>query len=120
MKLFKKIAIAAALSVTSAMTVGVAAAQDYMTWNDIDPYGSLMYDQWGNEHRVDPYAYDSVVDIYGNVYSSDYGIDNSLDTYDLTFNNPTASTWDTGSSSTYVPYESPVDSHQAFINSIWE
>jgi hypothetical protein len=119
MKLLKKIALTAALSIATLTSVGAASAQDYMGWVDIDPYGSLMYDQWGNEHRVDPFAYDTQVDIYGNQISSYNGtLDPGLSTYDLTFTNPYASTPTV--TDTYVPYSNPTDSHQSFINSIWE
>ncbi|MGI9326153.1 MAG: hypothetical protein ACR2PZ_13095 [Pseudomonadales bacterium] len=116
----KTLALAAVLTCVS----GVAAAQDYNNWGVIDPYGLQMQDQWGGIHYTDPYAYDSQVDIYGNVITSDYGqLDPSLDYYDLT---PVPGAYSNGSSGssasggTYVPYTNPTDSHQSFINSIWE
>ncbi len=107
-------------------------AQDYNNWSNIDPYGMQMQDQWGNVHYVDPYAYDSQVDAYGNVISNYHGqLDSNLDYYDLQTVQPS---WDSGYSSgyssgfssgsstidTYVPYTNPTDSHQSFINAIWE
>ena len=102
-----------------------AFAQDYNNWGVIDPFGLQMEDQWGNIHYADPYAYDSQVDAYGNVISSDYGyLEPSLDYFELTPVQPSwnsgSSSYDSGSSSTYVPYTNPTDSHQSFINSIWE
>jgi len=116
----KSLAIAVAALTALA---GTAAAQDYNNWGVIDPYGLQMEDEWGNIHYVDPYAHDSQVDIYGNVISSDYGqLDPSLDFHDLTPVQPDTS-WSveplTGDD-TYVPYVQPADSHEAFINSIWE
>ncbi|MEQ9434216.1 hypothetical protein, partial [Hyphomonas sp.] len=91
----------------------------YWAEGSISPWGMEMYDDYGNSHFVDPYAYDSQADIYGNIYSSDSGyMDPQIGMSDLYSTNPYAA--DTGSSSTYVPYENPVDSHQSFINSIWE
>lgn len=128
----KTIASAAVL----ACAATTAMAQDYNNWGVIDPYGMQMQDQWGNTHYVDPYAYDSQVDIYGNVISSYHGnLDSSLDYYDL---QPVQPDWNSGYSSgysggyssglssgsstidTYVPYTNPTDSHQSFINAIWE
>ena len=108
-----------------------ALSQDYNEWGAIDPYGMQMQDQWGNTHYVDPYAYDSQVDMYGNVVSSYDGyMDPSLNYYDL---QPVQPSWNSGYSSgfssgsstsgaidTYVPYSNPTDSHQSFINAIWE
>lgn len=101
---------------------GTASAQDYLDWapGSISPWGMEMYDPYGNSVFVDPYAYDSQVDMYGNVISSYSGdLDPSLNYYDLSPTNP-YSTWDSGSTSTYVPYENPTSSHESFINSIWE
>jgi len=119
---FKALAISAAAAFAIA---GAAAAQDYNNWGVIDNSGLQMEDQWGNTHYVDPYAYDSQVDIYGNVISSDYGqLDPSLDYYELTPVQPDTSYggYDYGSTTTdtYVPYESPSNSHESFINSIYE
>ncbi len=102
-----------------------AIAQDYNNWGVIDPYGLQQVDQWGNIHYTDPYAYDSQVDIYGNVISSGSGMmDPSLDYYNLT---PVQSGGSYGgyssgstTSSTYVPYPGTTDSHKSFINSIWK
>lgn len=116
-KTIRKIAAAAVLLTVS----GLVAAQDYNNWGVIDPYGLQMQDQWGNIHYTNPYAYDSQVDMYGNVIYSDQGtLDQSQDYYDLT-PVPSASTYSAPvSSGSYVPYTNPVDSHQSFINSIWE
>lgn len=104
------------------LIAGTAAAQDYNNWGVIDPYGLQQTDQWGNIHYTNPYAYDSQVDAYGNVISSDSGMmDPSLDYYDLTPVQPSG--YYGGSSSTSsssVPYPNTTDSHQSFINSIWE
>lgn len=116
---FKNCVIAIVLSCAASSV----AAQDYNNWGVIDPYGLQMTDQWGNIHYTDPYAYDSQVDMYGNVITSDSGmLDPSLDYYDLTpVPNPYYDNATSGSSnSTYVPYTNPTDSHQSFINSIWE
>ncbi len=106
-------------------TAGSAFAQDYNNWGVIDPYGLQMQDQWGNIHYTNPYAYDSQVDAYGNVIYSENGyLEPSLDYYELTPVQPSwnsgSTGYDSGSSSTYVPYANPTDSHQSFINSIWE
>ena len=112
-----------------------AFSQDYNNWGVIDPYGMQMQDQWGNLHYVDPYAYDSQVDMYGNVISSYHGqLDPSLDYSNL---QPVQPSWNGGYSSgyssgfssssstsgvidTYVPYSNPSNSHESFINAIWE
>tara|TARA_R110000850_G_C9721228_1_gene442283 strand:+ start:298 stop:657 length:360 start_codon:yes stop_codon:yes gene_type:complete len=119
MKTFTKSALIALVALTGAL--GTASAQDSGYWAEgsISPWGMEMYDDYGNSHFVDPYAYDSQADIYGNIYSSDSGyMDPQIGMSDLYSTNPYAA--DTGTSSTYVPYENPVDSHQSFINSIWE
>ncbi|MEN1728953.1 MAG: hypothetical protein AAGJ52_10995 [Pseudomonadota bacterium] len=126
----KTIATAALLTCTAA----TAFAQDYNNWGVIDPYGMQMQDQWGNVHYVDPYAYDSQVDMYGNVISSYHtNLDPSLNYYDL---QPVQPSWNSGYSGgyssgfssgstsgvidTYVPYTNPSNSHESFINAIWE
>ncbi len=87
----------------------------------IDPYGLQMQDQWGNTHYTDPYAYDSQVDMYGNVISSDYGqLDPSQDFYDLTPVPYDSGSGFSTSGGTYVPYTNPKNSQQSFINSVWE
>ena len=109
-----------AIAAATVCLTGIASAQDYNDWSSISPYGLEMQDQYGGIHYVDPYAYDSQVDVYGNVYSSyGYEMDPGLGMYDLT---PAwqDNSYSSGSSSTYGPYENPVDSHQSFINSIWE
>lgn len=120
MKLFAK---ATAIALVALTAVGAASAQDSGYWAEgsISAWGMEMYDQYGNSHFVDPYAYDSQVDLYGNVYSSDSGyFDPQIGMEDLYHTNPYATDYGSTSSSTYVPYENPVDSHQSFINSIWE
>ena len=111
-------------SVAVLCAASTSFAQDYNNWGVIDPYGLQMQDQWGNIHYTNPYAYDSQVDIHGNVVYSENGyLDQSLDYYELTPVQPSYNSgYDTGStgSSTYVPYANPTDSHQSFINSIWE
>lgn len=99
-----------------------AIAQDYNNWGVIDPYGLQQMDQWGNIHYTNPYAYDSQVDAYGNVISSDGGMmDSSPDYYELTPVQPSGYYGSSGStSSTYVPYPNTTDSHKSFINSIWD
>ncbi|KCZ93430.1 hypothetical protein [Hyphomonas johnsonii] len=121
MKSFTK--TAAAVIVALSAFAGAASAQDYGYWAEgsISPWGMEMYDQYGDSHYVDPYAYDSQVDNYGNVYSSYSGeMDPSIGMYDLSPISPNPYDYSSGGSSTYVPYENPVDSHQSFINSIWE
>ncbi|KCZ93406.1 hypothetical protein [Hyphomonas johnsonii] len=116
----------AAASAALAILAGTAAAQDYNNWGEISPWGSTMVDEWGNEHYVDPYAYDSQVDMYGNVISSYNGeLDPSLDYYDLTPVQPGydySGGYGSGgsTSSSDLPYSQPADSHEAFINSIYE
>ena len=122
MKLFAK---ATAIALVALTAVGAASAQDSGYWAEgsISAWGMEMYDQYGNSHFVDPYAYDSQVDLYGNVYSSDSGyFDPQIGMEDLYHTNPYATDYGStsSSSSTYVPYANPVDSHQSFINSIWE
>ncbi len=106
------------------LLTNAATAQDYNDWGVIDPYGLQQTDQWGNIHYTDPYAYDSQVDAYGNVISSDSGtMDSSQNYYDLTPVQTGGSYggYSSGStSSTYVPYPNTTDSHKSFINSIWE
>lgn len=118
--IMKKITAAAALT----LFANVSSAADYNNWGVIDPYGLQQVDQFGNIYYTDPYAYDSQVDIYGNVISSDYGtLAPSLDYYDLTPVQPYSSgygSYGTSSTSTYVPYNNPKDSHEKFINAIWE
>ena len=109
---------------------GVASAQENFWDGEIDPYGRVMYDQFGDVHYADPYATDSMVDIYGNVISTDNG---QFDPYygggdyqHLFTQDPTSSYYETPAFETpsyeapYVPYAQPEDSHQAFINSIYE
>ena len=104
--------------------LGTAAAQDSGYWAEgsISPWGMEMYDDYGNSHFVDPYAYDSQVDIYGNVYSNDYGyMDPQVGMNDLYHTNPYAA--DTSSSSSYYdtnPYAGATTSHEKFLESIWE
>ena len=121
MKTLKTLIIAA---VSLAAAAGIASAQDYMDWSSISPYGLEMQDQYGDIHYVDPYAYDSQVDIYGNVYSSyGYEMQPGIGMYDLT---PAwqDNSFSTGtSSSTYFdtnPYAGATDSHSKFLESIWE
>ncbi len=101
-----------------------ASAQYYGNWAEgsISPWGMEMYDDYGNSHFVDPYAYDSQVDIYGNVYSNDYGyMDPQVGMNDLYHTNPYAA--DTSSSSSYYdtnPYAGATTSHEKFLESIWE
>ena len=66
MKTLIKTAIAAIIAASAA---GTAAAQDYQNWDGMTNWGVPMYDQFGDVHYVDPYAYDSQVDMYGNVVS---------------------------------------------------
>ncbi|MEM9738558.1 MAG: hypothetical protein AAF829_01725 [Pseudomonadota bacterium] len=118
-----KIALAALALVTAA--TGTASAQDYNDWSTISPWGLEMVDQFGNTHYVDPWAHDSQVDAYGNVYSDYYGqMDNSVGMYDLTpsWTDDTSTGWASDSSSYYdsAPYASPSNSHEAFINSIYD
>lgn len=117
----KTFALAAfALTAAAAAATGTAAAQDYNDWSTISPYGLEMVDPYGNTVYVDPYAYDSQVDNYGNVVSSYTGqLDPSLGYYDL------APAWsnDTSSSSSYYdtnPYAGATTSHDKFLEMIWE
>ncbi len=124
MKLFAKTTAIALVALTS--LVGAASAQDSGYWAEgsISPWGMEMFDEYGNSHFVNPYAYDSQADIYGNIYSSDSGyLDPQIGMSDLYHTNPYATDYGSSSTSTYepyVPYANPVDSHQSFINSIWE
>ncbi len=118
----KNIATAAALT----LGAGLASANDFDNWGVIDPYGLQQVDQYGNIYYTDPYAYDSVVDAYGNVISNYNGtIEPASGYYDLTPVQPAGGyssygSYGASSSSTYVPYPNATDSHQKFINAIWE
>lgn len=113
MKLFNTRKIAklalAALAFTAAHT-GVASAQDYNDWSSISPWGLEMQDEYGDIHYVDPYAYDSQVDIYGNVYSDYTGqMDPGIGMYDLTpawQDNSGYGGYDAGSSYSWSEYDS--------------
>ncbi len=128
MKTLNKIALIASLAIATLGLTNTASAQDSGYWAEgsISPWGMEMYDQYGDSHFVDPYAYDSQVDYYGNVYSSDSGyMDPQIGMNDLYHTNPYAtdtysSGYDTSTTSTYVPYSNPTSSHESFINSIWE
>ena len=122
----KKTITSILIAATAVATLGgVASAQESFFDGEIDPYGRVMYDQFGDVHYTDPYATDSMVDAYGNVIyreqgefdpyygNGDFG---HLYTQDPTANFDSSSTF----SSTYVPYEQPADSHEAFINWIYE
>lgn len=100
--------LALAASAAAALTAGAANAQDYTDWSTMSAYGLEMVDQFGNIHYVDPYAYDSQVDIYGNVYSNyNYGMDPSIGMYDLTPSNQgSAYEWSEYDSSAYTSSES--------------
>ncbi|MEM0986015.1 MAG: hypothetical protein AAGJ32_07195 [Pseudomonadota bacterium] len=90
----------------AAAGAGAASAQDYNDWSSISPWGLEMQDQYGDIHYVDPYAYDSQVDIYGNVYSDYNGeMDPSIGMYDLT---PAwqDNSYDTGSEYSWSEYDS--------------
>jgi len=114
----------ASLALAAAVT-GTAAAQDYNDWSSISPWGLEMQDEFGNFHYVDPYAYDSQVDQYGNVYSSYDGyLDPSLGMYDLTPAWPDTS-YGTGGSDSFSyldtnPYAGATSSHEQFLEYIWE
>ena len=122
MKTLIKTAVAAIIAVSAAAS---AAAQDYTNWNGIDPYGVPMVDQFGDIHYVDPYAYDSQVDAYGNVHSSYTGElePNGIDMYDLTHAYPDTSTtadpyeWSEYDSSAYTSESSSSTSSTDWI---WE
>jgi hypothetical protein len=122
MNIASKIALAALALV--AATVTTASAQDYQDWSSLSPYGLEMVDEFGNVHYVDPYAYDSQVDIYGNVTSSyGYEMDPSLGMSDLTPAWQDNTTWGTSDSSSYYdtnPYAGATTSHEQFLESIWE
>lgn len=106
MKTLIKTAIAAIVAASAAAS---ATAQDSSNWNGIDPFGVPMVDQFGDIHYVDPYAYDSRVDAYGNVYSDYNGEMNpyDLNTYELTHAYP-----DTSYNSGY--YNTPSYNSQSF------
>ncbi|MEO0467355.1 MAG: hypothetical protein AAF216_12505 [Pseudomonadota bacterium] len=124
MKTLAKIALAA-LALTTAVT-GTAAAQDYNDWSTMSAWGLEMVDEYGNTHYVDPYAYDSQVDIYGNVYSDYSGqMDPSLGMYDLTpaWSDNSYGYGGTTESFSYLdsnPYAGATSSHDKFLESIWE
>ncbi len=125
MKLATRLAAAIAFAATA--LTGAAAAQDYNDWSSISPYGLEMQDQYGGIHYVDPYAYDSQVDVYGNVYSSyNYDLEPGIGLYDLT---PAwqdnsggwgATTTDSFSYLDTNPYAGATTSHEKFLESIWE
>ncbi|MEM8699356.1 MAG: hypothetical protein AAGF44_09305 [Pseudomonadota bacterium] len=110
----KTTTLIAALAATAiGFTAQTGMAQDYNNWSTISPYGLEMVDPYGNVYHVDPYAYDSQVDAYGNVISS-YGYDMSpgVGMYDLTPN--TGGYYDTN------PYAGATTSHDKFLEMIWE
>ncbi|MEM9736778.1 MAG: hypothetical protein AAF908_09265 [Pseudomonadota bacterium] len=113
MKTVKTFALTAALAALIAVP---AAAQDYNNWSTMTPYGLEMVDPYGTIYYVNPYAYDSQVDVYGNVYSDPYGtMAPSAGMYDLTPN--------TGTGGGYYntnPYAGATDSHDKFLEMIWE
>ena len=122
----KKTLTSLLIAATAITTLGgVASAQENFWDGEIDPYGRVMYDQFGDVHYTDPYATDSMVDMYGNVIHTDqgqfdpfYGNGNFQELYTQ---DPTANyDWSTPSVTSDVPYAQPADSHEAFINSIWE
>ena len=98
----------AALAVAAAAT-GTAAAQDSSNWAGIDPFGVPMVDQFGDIHYVDPYAYDSQVDMHGNVYSSYTG---EMNPYNLGMSDLTHAYPDTSYNSGY--YNTPSYSAPSF------
>lgn len=100
---------------------GAASAQEDFFDGEIDPYGRVMYDEFGNVHHTDPYATDSMVDAYGNViYREEGQFDPYYGTGDyghLYTQDPTAPyDWSTSSTVPDVPYAQPADSHEEFIN----
>ena len=113
---FKNLTLAVALTIG---TSGVASSQDYNDWSTISPWGLEMQDQYGDFHYVDPYAYDSQVDVYGNVYSDYSGsMTPSAGMYDLS---PTPYGGSTYTAPTYSnPYEGRTDAHGSFLKSIWD
>ncbi len=119
--------LAAAVVLAATALTGAAAAQDYNDWSSISPYGLEMQDQFGDIHYVDPYAYDSQVDVYGNVYSSYSGeLDPGIGLYDLTPAwQDNSSSWGTPSTDSWSyldsnPYAGATTSHEKFLESIWE
>lgn len=87
-----------------------------------DPWSGMSYDASGCYSD----GYNSCyVDNYGDVHGS-YDIDPSTYYYDdYSYYTPLDSSNNyyapsTAPVDTYVPYESPSNSHEAFINSIWE
>lgn len=123
----KNVIKAALISITAfAGVVGTATAQDSSNWAEgsISPWGMEMYDEYGNSHYVDPYAYDSQVDNDGNVYSSDYGyMDPQIGMNDLYHTNPYAADTGTSTGTSYLdtnPYAGATTSHEKFLEYIWE
>ena len=121
MKMLSKLA---ALATIATLAV-IPSAHAQMDWDGAWIAGGEIYmtDNLGNGYWADPYAESAWVDSYGNVMNDYSG---TFDDSGLSWNQLTPDTsmgcgsYDTGYSSTYVPYENPVDSHQSFINSIWE
>lgn len=95
--------------VIAAASSGMASAQDNLDWSGIDPYGVPMVDQYGDIYYVDPYADDSQVDVYGNVYSSYNG---EMNPYNLGMSDLTHAYPDTSYSSSY--YNTPSYSAPSF------
>lgn len=95
-------------SIALALASGTAASQDYNDWSTMTSLGLEMQDEFGNIHYVDPFAYDSQVDLYGNVYSNDYyQMQPTPGMYDLTpSNQPTAYSWSEYDSTAYTMTES--------------
>ncbi|MEM9739532.1 MAG: hypothetical protein AAF829_06650 [Pseudomonadota bacterium] len=124
MNIASKIALSA-LALVAATTATTASAQDYMDWSSMAPGGLEMVDPYGNVYTVDPWASDSQVDAYGNVVSSyGYQMDDTLGMYDLTPAwQDNTSTWGSTDSSSYYntnPYAGATDSHDKFLEMIWE
>ena len=120
MKLLAKLAAFAGLA-----TLAIAPAHAQMNWDGAWMTGGeiLMTDEYGNNYWADAWAENAYVDNQGNVYNDYTG---TYDNSGLYYNDLTpdysygSGGYDSGYDSTYVPYENPADSHEAFINSIWE
>ncbi|MEM9154621.1 MAG: hypothetical protein AAGB13_06215 [Cyanobacteria bacterium P01_F01_bin.33] len=113
--------VSAALSLAAFCGMAeIASAQVY------DPWSNMMYDTSGCEYYnscwVDQYG-----DVYGsNSYETQTYVHDGWNTYtplspdNNVYAPPSYSAPSYSATDTYVPYPNTDDSHQQFINSIWE
>lgn len=115
---------AASLLGLAAFSALTGMAQPASAQTIYDPWSNMSYD------ATDCYSagYNSCyVDNYGDVYGSSEVAPSTYTYDDYSYytplnesNNYYAPSYDSGASSSYVPYSSPSNSHESFINYIWE